>query len=79
MDRRTEIPDQLYAVIYEKQVKIGIDSGLWVDDARRAAAEMMRNTYVARSSVIQCEFQADRDAYIDDEMSVGGRRYRERR
>lgn len=55
MDGRTEIPDLLYRSIYEDEVKFGIDRGLWVDDARRRAAEIMCHTYVARSTAIQCD------------------------
>lgn len=72
-----EIPDSLYRQLFEEQVASCVRKGLWLDDARRRAAEIMDGAFVARSSALQTDFEKDQQEYVED-MSLGGRPYRVR-
>lgn len=62
MDGRLEIPDTLYRSIFEDEVTFGItELGLWVNDARNRAANIVQNCYVSRTTALQCDTQKDYD------------------
>lgn len=71
-----EIDDRLYDQIYTDQVAQFINFGMFVDDAKARAREIMADTFVCRSFVECAEYEKDRWQYLD-EMSLGGRPYRE--
>ncbi len=73
-----EIPDALYRINRDMEIARLIDQGLDLMAARAMADEIMRHTFIARTTAIQCEFEADYADYIED-MSLGGQIYKEPR
>ena len=69
-----EIPDWLYERIFRTEIVALEGMGFKPAEARREALVRMGRGFVARSGIVNEEFQKDHDEYIE-EMSLGGQTY----